>query len=281
VHRGHRHVFEVLAGEAADAAADETAVLTFDPHPLRVVAPEQAPRMLTALDHRLELFEAAGFGVAAVLGFDTSIRDLSPVAFASEVLAGALGAAVVVVGEDFRFGRDRTGHVGLLTEAGTAHSFTTAVVPLVGGDRPLSSTRIRTMVAAGDVAGAGEALGRLHEVRGVVVPGDGRGSTIGVPTANLELAAATAVPAHGVYAGWAGPVGEPPVRAVANVGVRPTFGGDRERVEVHLLDTERDLYGLRVRLRFAARIREERRFSGPDELVAQITRDIAAAGELL
>jgi riboflavin kinase/FMN adenylyltransferase len=281
VHRGHRYVLETLRSRAAGLGGIETAVVTFDPHPLELIAPEAAPRMLTTVDHRIELFAGGGIDVVAVLRFDAAIRDLSPARFVAEVVDDAMSARLVVVGEDFRFGKDRTGHVGLLRELGAAHGFETEIVPLVGGDSPVSSTHIRALVAAGDVAGAAGALGRFHEVRGTVVPGDGRGRTIGVPTANIAVGDGLAVPARGVYAVRAGPVGEELLPGVANVGIRPTFGGDAETVEVHLLDVDRDLYGLVLRLAFVERIRAERRFEGVGLLVAQIGADIERARGLL
>jgi len=282
VHLGHRHVVAALRQQAEQAGITDLAVVTFDPHPLRVVAPSQAPRMLTTVDQRLELLEGLGLDVAAVVSFDEAVRELTPAGFARLVLAEALHARLVVVGEDFRFGRDRTGNVASLGELGDVHGFDVRVVPLVGDDRPVSSTRIREMVAAGDVAGASAALGRPHEVRGRVVHGDGRGSAIGFPTANLEIPDGTAVPGRGVYAVEAGPLGEPLGPGVANVGVRPTFGGAAEElVEVHLLDSDRDLYGRELRVRFVARIRDERRFSGAGELVARIAEDVAIARSAL
>lgn len=281
VHRGHRHVLRRLQDLAARLGGLESAVVTFDPHPLSVIAPEAAPKMLTTVEHRIELLDGLGIDLVAVLRFERPVRDLSPAGFAVRVIDGALSARVVVVGEDFRFGRDRTGHVGLLREFGMVHGFETEIVPLVGGDEPVSSTRIRALVASGDVAGAADALGRPHEVRGLVVAGDGRGRTIGVPTANLSVAEGLAVPGRGVYAVVAGPVGEVAVPGVANVGVRPTFGGDVETVEVHLLDTDRDLYGHDLRLAFVERIRAERRFPDVEGLVSQIEQDVHMARRLL
>ena len=281
VHRGHRHVLERLRNRAVEFGGLESAVVTFDPHPLAVIDPGSAPRMLTTVEHRIELLGDAGVDLVAVLEFVAPIRDLSPASFAERVIDRALSARVVVVGEDFRFGKDRTGHVGLLREIGSEHGFETEIVPLVGGAGPVSSTEIRRMVAAGDVAAAAEALGRPHEVRGRVVPGDGRGRTIGVPTANLAVPDGLAMPGSGVYAVLAGVAGEARAPGVANVGVRPTFGGGAETVEVHLLDLDRDLYGHELRVAFVERIRDERRFPGVDELVSQIGRDIDRARRLL
>lgn len=276
IHIGHRHVLETLCTRAAESGL-EPCVLTFDPHPLAVVAPDHAPKMLTSIGHRIELLGALGVHTVAVVTFDQEVRSWSPAAFTSDLLVGALGAELVVVGEDFRFGRDRTGHVGLLREMGSALGFETEVVPLVGSDRPVSSTRIREMISLGDVAGAAEALGRAHEVAGTVVEGDGRGKGIGVPTANVEVPSPFAIPGRGVYAVRAGRDATESMPGVANVGVRPTFGGDVEVLEVHVFDRDLDLYGRELRVRFVARIRDERAFPDVEALVAQIARDIDTA----
>ncbi|HSG78276.1 MAG TPA: bifunctional riboflavin kinase/FAD synthetase [Acidimicrobiia bacterium] len=280
VHLGHRHVFSLLAERAA-AHDLEATVMTFDPHPLTVIAPEVAPRLLTSIDQRIELFGSVGVRCVAVLPFDQAMRSISPAGFAGEIVAEALGARLVAVGEDFRFGRNRTGNVESLTEFGAGFGFSTEIVPLVGGDEPISSTRIRGLIAAGDVVGAAELLDRSHELRGRVVRGDGRGASIGIPTANLDIPAGMAVPERGVYAVRSGTVGDADLPGVANIGVRPTFGGERETLEVHLLEGGRDLYGEELAVRFVDRIRDERRFSGVEELVAQIRRDIEAARALL
>ncbi len=281
VHAGHRHVLKLLRSMAADRELPEAGIVTFDPHPLSVVAPEFAPPLLTTVEQRLELFADLGLDLAAVVTFDETLRGLSPAAFAGRVLGDALGARLVVVGEDFRFGRDRTGNVASLAELGDAHGFEGIAIPLVGADRPVSSTSIRALVAAGDVAGAAHALQRHHEIRGLVVHGDGRGTGIGFATANLELPEGLAIPGSGVYAVRAAIAGEEFGPAVANIGNRPTFGGDRESVEVHLLDRGGDLYGREMRMRFVDRIRDEQRFDGVDALVRQIERDVEQARRML
>lgn len=280
VHLGHRQVLGRLRQRATESGL-EAGVLTFDPHPLAVVAPERAPAMLTGIEHRLELLDGLQVDLAAVLTFDDVVREWSPTAFVTETLASALAADLVVVGEDFRFGKDRTGHAGLLRELGSGLGFETEIVPLVGGDRPVSSTRIREMIAAGDVTGAAAALGRQHELWGEVVAGDGRGRSIGVPTANLAIPGGMSVPGGGVYAATAGRVSDEVIPAVVNIGIRPTFDGRVETVEAHLLGFDGDLYGETLRVRFVARIRGEQRFDGIDALVAQIGRDIEAARELM
>lgn len=282
LHRGHRHVISILRGAAAAHGGLECAVVTFDPHPLAVVAPDRAPRLLTSVEHRLELLAEAGLDLAAVLPFDEAMRQHTSAHFAATVLSAALRARLVVVGEDFRFGHQRTGNVASLAELGDAHGFTLQVVPLVGGQAPVSSTRVRALVAAGDLAGAAEALGRPHEVRGAVVAGDGRGRGLGFPTANVAVPAGLARPPAGVYAVRVGRRGEPLLPGVANLGTRPTFaGGDGETLEVHLLDHPGDLYGEALRVAFVARLRDERRFDGPEDLVRQIRADVAAARAVL
>lgn len=280
LHLGHRHVLDGMR-RRSETSGLESCVVTFDPHPLAVVSPDHAPKLLTTVDHRIELLGDLGVEVVAVVPFDDEVRRWSPAAFVTDLLVGGVGAAVVVVGEDFRFGRDRTGHVGLLREMGAALGFDTDVVSLVGGDRPVSSTRIRQLVFDGDVAAAAEVLGRNHEVVGTVVEGAGRGGRIGVPTANVDVAADVAMPGRGVYAVWAAVERGEWMRGVANVGVRPTFGGEEEILEVHLLDLDLDLYGRLLRVRFVDRLREERRFEDVDALVAQIRSDVDAARRLL
>ena len=280
VHLGHRHIVRVL-GERAAADGLEPAVITFDPHPLAVVTPDRAPAMLTGIEHRIELLGSLGVELVAVLPFDETVRAWSAEAFVGETIAGALRAGLVVVGTDFRFGRGRAGDVDLLAELGEASGFGVEVVPLVGDDLPVSSTRIREMIAGGEVAVAAEALGRPHELWGEVVAGDGRGRSIGVPTANLAVAPGMALPGRGVYAATAGRAREEAIPAVANVGTRPTFDGEDVTVEAHLLEFDEDLYGEVLRLRFVDRIRDEQRFEGPEELVEQIRRDIERAHEIL
>ncbi len=277
LHQGHRHVIALLRRRAAEFGGLECAVVTFDPHPLTVIAPEHAPLLLTGIAHRLELLAEAGLDLAAVLPFDEALRRLTAAAFAATVLRDALHARLVVVGESFRFGHQRTGSVASLAELGDAHGFAAEVVPLVGGQAPMSSTRVRAMVAAGDLAGAAAALGRPHEVRGPVVHGDGRGRTLGFPTANVAVPAALALPPSGVYAVRAGRRGDPLGPAVASLGTRPTFGGGEQTLEVHLFDSPGDLYGATLRVAFVARLRDEERFDGPAALVAQMVVDAAAA----
>jgi riboflavin kinase/FMN adenylyltransferase len=209
------------------------------------------------------------------------VAALPPEAFARGVLAGALGARHVVVGALFRFGHRQAGDAGRLSRLGEPLGFAvSAVPPVMEGGRPVSSSRVREALAEGDAAHAASLLGRPYFVDGTVVEGDRRGRTIGIPTANLETEGAL-LPARGVYAGRCRlPEGQARL-AVVNVGERPTFGGRTVTVEAHLLDFSGDLYGRRLRLSFAARLRDEQRFAGAEALVEQIRRDVERARALV
>ena len=280
VHRGH----QALVARAVAAAAAErgtAVVLTFDPHPARVLASRPEPPALMTLAQKAQALGRLGVHAMAVLPFTAEVAAAPPEEFAAGILHRALGAVEVVVGDNFRFGRGRAGDAAALREEGKALGFGVVEVPpvLVGGER-VSSSRIREALARGDARGAAELLGRPHCLEGRIVSGDGRGRTIGVPTANLE--ASGMLPALGVYAAWAWPEGAPQaVRAVVNVGRRPTFGGGTVSVEAHLLDFAGDLYGTTMSLGFVAQLREEKAFSGPDALVAQIREDTRAARGVL
>jgi riboflavin kinase/FMN adenylyltransferase len=278
VHIGHRHVLRQLV-EAAGSDGLKPAVLTFDPHPLALVAPDLAPRMLTTIDQRMDQLSAAGVELVAVLAFDDAVRHMSAEAFVEDILVKALHSKLIVAGEDFRYGENRRGDVALLEELGLRLGFTAMTSSLVGDGEPISSTRIREAIEAGDVVTAATSLGRGYELVGSVVPGSGRGEEMGFATANVAVANSLAIPGHGVYAVRAG-VGEM-VPAVANIGTRPTFGDGEEVVEVHIIDRNLDIGGDRIGVEFVARIRDEQRFSGVAELADQIGADIAAARLIL
>lgn len=273
VHRGHQSILEALR---ARAGSDAVGVLTFSKHPATVLRPDDAPAMLTGLTQRLELLEAYGTDVVAVLEFD-QVRRMKPAAFVADVVSGVMAAAHVAVGKGFRFGYEMGGDEQTLAELGELRGFSVEVVDIMGGSAPVSSTVIRVALEQGDVEGVAAMLARPFQLRGAVVVGDHRGRQLGFPTANLEIAHGRAVPGYGVYSARArGADGE--LRpAVVNIGVRPTFGGMRPVVEVHFLDVDLDLYGQELRVDFVSRIRPERRFDGIDELVEQIGRDIATA----
>jgi riboflavin kinase / FMN adenylyltransferase len=282
VHRGHQ---ALVAQAVADArgSGGTAVVLTFDPHPSRVLVPERASATLTTLDQKAELLGRLGVDRLAVLPFTAELAAEDAEAFAGRVLHDVLEAATVVVGAGFRFGRGRAGDVALLRRVGRRLGFKVhGMRPVFHQGAPISSSRVREALARGDVAAAAEMLGRRFFIDGEVVRGIGRGRTLGIPTANLAPVNQT-LPGSGVYACLllVHDSGQPPRPAVANVGRRPTFGGTETLVEAHVLDFDADLYGRRARLAFHSRLRPERAFSGPDALVAQIRRDIETARQAL
>lgn len=280
VHRGHQAVLADVGQRAADLGALQQVALTFDVHPLSIVSPQTAPRMLTTVEQRIDMFDALGMNQVGVLPF-SEIRMSSPDGFVSKVLVGGFNARLVVVGTDFRYGVEREGDVETLRRAGVGYGFEVDAVELLEeGGGPISSSTIRSSLAAGQVVEAADLLGRPYELRGEVVEGDKRGKEIGFPTANLLFGDETALPGNGVYAVRAG-VGGEFGDAVCNVGVRPTFGGDHVVVEAHLLDWEGDLYGSELRVAFIDRIRAERKFDGLEALVQQIARDVETARRML
>ena len=281
VHLGHRAVLGELRRLADEVGAAAT-VVTFDRHPATVVRPESAPRLLTDLDQKLELLEATGsVDVVVVVPFDWERSQEEPEDFVKGILVDGLRARSVVVGEDFRFGRQRRGDIGLLQAAGKRWGFDVVgfgLVEVPGVAGPVSSTAIRRLLAAGDVEGAAGLLGRLHEVRGVVESGDRRGQDLGFPTANVEVPPDILLPSLGIYAGWyVRPDGSCHPSAIS-LGVRPTFHPEGSPVvlEAYLLDFGGDLYGEPGRVRFARRLRDEVRFDSADALSAQVAADVEA-----
>jgi riboflavin kinase / FMN adenylyltransferase len=257
VHRGHRRVIET-----AKAAGLPTTVVTFDPHPRTALG--NRVELLTTLERRLELLADLGVDDTLVVPFTSDLALKTPEEFAESVLR-PIGATVVAAGENFRFGRGRSGDLDTLAELG----FDVRTVPIVEG---ISSSRIRQLLAAGEIEGAAQLLARPPEIEGTVVAGDARGGTLGYPTANLAVPADLLVPAYGIYAGG---VGEN--RAAVSIGVNPHYGGEERRVEAFLLDFEGDLYGRRLVIELWQRLRDERAFASEQELIDQIASDVEAA----
>jgi riboflavin kinase / FMN adenylyltransferase len=283
VHLGHRHV--VARAREISAERDLTVVaVTFDPHPMAVLRPEHAPTTLTSLEVRAELLADAGADAMLALPFDRDVAAWTPEQFVERVLVDCLRATAVVVGANFRFGNRAAGDVATLRETGERYGFTAEGIPLDGGPQVWSSTYVRMSVAAGDVAGAAEALGRPYSVRGVVVRGDQRGRELGFPTANVPTDALTAAPPDGVYAGWLRRLdtGET-FPAAISVGTNPTFDGERyRRVESYVLDrTDLELYGVEVEVSFVDRLRGMVAFESIESLVEQMKNDVDRARELL
>jgi len=263
VHVGHRQVIE-----GADT------VLTFEPHPLRVIHPEAAPKLIMPFEIKRDVIEGLGVSELVVVPFDHGFSTIAPEEFCERILIETLGAERVSVGENFRFGARAKGDPEMLRARG---EFETRVLPLIEvAGETVSSTRIRAQIAAGDVEGAMLCLGAPFLLEGTVVHGDRRGRTLGFPTANLVPDDELVCPGHGVYAAFANGV-----PAAVNVGVRPTFESGRGvLIESYLIDHEADLYGQPLRLAFIARLRGEKRFPGVDELVAQMKLDVEAARRL-
>jgi riboflavin kinase/FMN adenylyltransferase len=279
VHDGHRAVLRRLFALAAEQCAP-SCVLTFDPAPTAVLAPERHQARILTLADRVRLLGDEGVDAVVIEPFTRAFAENSARWFAEELLGKHLRVRGVVVGYDFRFGHMRKGDVAALREWLPG-------VPVVevaaweSSGAPVSSSRVRRLVASGAVEDAAALLGRPHFLRGTVVSGDQRGRTIGFPTANI-VSDVELLPAHGVYAVRARVDDEGPAHAgVANIGMRPTFAGTELRVEVHLLDFAGDLYGHRLAVDLVARVRGEQRFDGVAALVAQIGRDVERAREIL
>ncbi len=283
VHLGHRALVD-----AARALADRQSprlrvvALTFDPHPIQVLAPERAPSLLTSPARRIELLRAAGADEVVVRPFDRAFASLSPEAFVQQVLVQDLGAKAVVVGPDFRFGARRAGDLAMLQSLLEAQvgpeAEVLSVPPVMLDGQVVSSSAVRSALAQGDVELAARMLTRVHDITREVIQGKRLGRTIDFPTANLALEGVM-TPADGVYAVVArvvdGADSGPLLQGVANLGVRPTVQGGRS-LEVHLLDFSGDLYGKQLRVGFVARLRSEQKFAGLAELRAQLVRDVEA-----
>jgi len=278
VHLGHRVVL-ARAGEEARRRGGVVVAATFWPHPRSVIGRGEPPGLLTTLEMRREELLRAGADEVRVIPFDHALSKKSPREFVEDVLIGDLGATSVVVGENFRFGYKASGDVGDLARIMGQHGGDAHAVEVRGNGEEISSTRIRALLARGEVADAAELLGRPYAVRGEVVVGDRRGRTIGFPTANVVPDPAVVVPERGVYA-CVVRVGEKDHAACTNVGVAPTFERGESKIEAYLLDFDGDLYGRIVEVRFLSWIRGEKRFSGLEELKEQIGRDVQTARRL-
>lgn len=279
VHLGHQAVIADVRHLAQTTGA-RSAVVTFDHHPASVVRPESAPKLLTDLDQKLELLAATGIDATVVVHFDEEQSREDPLIFAQRVLVECLATSIVVVGDDFHFGRDRRGNVSTLRELGAREGFEVQPLSLVqrtdGPDEPISSTAIRRALAGGQVELAANMLGRPFEARGVVVQGDQRGRLLGFPTANVHVPNSICLPADGVYAGWYFRPDGTRHECAINNGRRPTFfeHADHSVLEAHLLDFDDDLYGEEARVQFRSFLRSERKFDGIDSLVSQLKHDV-------
>ncbi|TQK70561.1 MULTISPECIES: bifunctional riboflavin kinase/FAD synthetase [unclassified Nocardioides] len=287
MHLGHQHVVRRAREVAAEVGVDHVVAVTFDPHPIAVLRPEHAPPTLTTIDQRLRLLGETGVDDVLVIPFTRDIAAWTPEEFIDRILVDTLHVRAVVVGANFRFGNRAAGDCNLLRSAGLEHDFVLEEVSLDGGPQVWSSTYVRTCLAAGDVTGAAEALGRVFTVTGTVVEGDKRGRELGFPTANVPVRPGAAAPADGVYAGRLtvhdGPDAGTSYPAAISVGTNPTFAGERERrVESYVLDrTDLDLYGLEVEVAFVERLRGMVRFDSIEELLTAMADDVDRARAIL
>jgi riboflavin kinase/FMN adenylyltransferase len=295
VHRGHVAVLTRMVADARTAGVRAVAV-TFSPHPSQVHRPESAPPLLTGDADRLELLAGTGLDAVLLLEYTLDFAQQSPEEFVVRYLVEGLAARTVVVGRDVRFGRGNAGDLATMIELGRSSGFTVEVIDDVAPAasetrRRWSSTWVRELLAAGDVAGAARVLGHLHRMRGVVVHGDARGRELGFPTANLAPEATGMVPADGVYAGWLRPLAAPGdpaavassvLPAAISIGTNPTFEGARRRVEAYVLDrTDLDLYDQEVVLEFVTVLRPTVRFESIEALVTQMRDDVERVRQVL
>ncbi|MBC7633867.1 bifunctional riboflavin kinase/FAD synthetase [Aeromicrobium sp.] len=276
VHRGHQHV---LARTRALAGGLPVIAVTFEPHPLMVIAPDRAPKRLTTTERRVELLRAAGADEVRILAFSAEMAAWTPQEFVDRVLVEQLTSALVAVGDNFRFGAHAGGDTTFLRAAGARAGFAVDGLHLDGGSQPYSSTLARTLVAEGKLREAAAVLGRPHEVSGVVRQGEQRGRELGFPTANVPVDESYVVPPDGVYAGWVvrPQYGGERLPAAISVGSNPTFDGVERRVESYVLDrTDLDLYGESIRVELVDRLRGMVKYEGVDALVEQMHLDVAA-----
>ncbi len=279
VHLGHQAIFKKVVTRAREIGGTSIA-FTFEPHPLKVIAPERSPRLLNTFHGKMKLLAAAGLEVVICANFTRTFADQNPEDFAREVLHEKIGVREVYVGYDYAFGKGREGSIESLKRMGNAYGFAVSVIEAVQVDGLIvSSSVIRDLVAAGKVAEAARMLGRYYAIDGEVVHGAQRGQKLGFPTANLNTANEL-VPGHGVYAVRAVVEGRP-LNGVASIGIRPTFDSGPLSVEVYLFDFRGDLYGKQMEVSFIKLLRGEEKFSDAESLMRQIRRDVETAKQVL
>ena len=280
VHKGHQKLIE-LACTRAKSQDLVSVVVTFDPHPLQVLRKDAAPPFITLTEQKLELISQVGPQVCLLLDFTMEMARLSPEEFVRKYLVDGLGMKEMIIGYDYHLGKGRAGNFETLTELGRKYGFTVdRLDPVTIDDAVVSSTRIRDLVQMGKVWPVRNLLGRFYQVKGQVVRGMNRGGRLlGFPTANLKLVDEL-FPKPGVYAIWV-EIGNQVHMGVANIGLNPTFGNDALSVEAHILDFSGDLYDSDIRVHFVQRIRDEKKFSGIDELKDRIAKDVALGRQIL
>ncbi|MFN2257845.1 MAG: bifunctional riboflavin kinase/FAD synthetase [Desulfuromonadaceae bacterium] len=279
VHLGHRAIFRSVV-ERARREGGVSVVCTFEPHPLKVLAPDHSPRLINTREEKERLIAASQVDVLLQLPFERNLAALPPVDFVDDILLGKLGVQHLIVGYDYAFGKERAGDVGFLRAQGQKKGFGVDIFgPVQYDGKVLSSTRVRQSILRGDVEYASHLLGRHFNLEGRVVHGDQRGKSLGFATANIETEKEL-LPLGGVYAGKV-KYNEAEHNAVINIGYKPTFGENSLSIEVHILDFTGDLYHKNMRVYFVERLRDEQKFSGIDELIQAIKKDIHTAREIL
>ena len=273
VHVGHQQLLKLLVETARELELPST-VISFNPHPLEFFTPERAPARLTSTDEKAELIGRLGVDRLVVLQFNQEFANTEPEDFLENILARKLGVEQIIVGDDFRFGKNRRGDFAMLTAFGDQRGIRIdRMESMLVQDERVSSRQIRTCLAKGDLKKAKSLLGREFSMSGVVGRGDGNGAKWEIPTANI-FPAYQNVPLSGVFVVEADGIAENPVPGAANLGIRPTVGGKRVVLETHLLDYEGDLYGRMIRVRFIKKLREEQKFQSVEEMLVQIRKDI-------
>jgi riboflavin kinase/FMN adenylyltransferase len=293
VHKGHRAVLatvvkRALAGRSDGSERAQAVAVTFEPHPVAVLHPERAPQIITSYQQRLDLLAATGLDAVLVMDFTHELALWTPERFVVEVFVKALGASVVVVGEDTRFGVRNSGNVDTLRQLGAENGFEVLALSDIGDGGRWSSSRVRGLLSVGDVATAAEILGRPHRVSGEVVHGDHRGRELGYPTANLSQESEGLIPADGVYVGRlirpTLPESDPDraLPAAISIGTNPTFAGTQRRVEAHVLDrSDLDLYSEDVVFEFIEHLRPTEKFDSVEDLLVKIADDVERARVVL
>jgi riboflavin kinase / FMN adenylyltransferase len=279
VHRGHQALFKKVK-DWAEKLNGESVVVTFNPHPIEVLFPGKNLSFITSHEQKLELIAHCGIATTIVIPFSHEFSRMSAREFVCDLLVGKLGIKAIIVGYDYRFGHSREGDIDFLKRMGSENGFEVDTVTGIKlNDMVVSSTAIRQLILKGNVRVANDLLGRFFEVTGTVIPGRQRGVTLGFPTANIRMPAQTS-PRTGVYIVQAEVDGKT-YGGAANLGYNPTFGDTDLSLEVHIFDFNQDIYGKPITIRFIDRIRDEKRFSGPQELIEQIRQDVNTAKEVL
>jgi riboflavin kinase/FMN adenylyltransferase len=279
LHIGHQELVRMVIKRAGELDA-VSMVVTFRPHPLKVLAPEKCPALISIYEEKIRLFERLGIDVLVKIPFTLDFSSMSPEAFVKDILCGLLGAREIFVGYNYRFGKGRSGTTETLRTLGRECGFVVREIDQISLDgEVISSTKIRDLLRNGEVEHAARLLGRNYAITGIVIKGDGRGKELGFPTANIAPKHAI-VPSNGVYAVRLD-VRENRYEGVANIGVRPTFGKEQPAIEVHIFDFNEDIYGEEISVFFIGKLRDERKFGSAVELIEQIRADIIAARKIL